>query len=69
MMTLLFFYVGRCSVSSYTDEKGIGKLSIECDCETYKYKLQPTIMSVTINGTQAITLTNDKIGDQKTTAR
>ena len=55
-----FFYVGRCSVSSYTDEKGIGKLFIECDCEPYKYKLQPTIMSVTINGTQAITLTNGR---------
>lgn len=55
-----FCYVGRCHVSSYTDEKGIGKLSIECDCEPYKYKLQPTINSVAINGTKAITLTNGR---------
>ena len=53
-----FFYVGRCFVSSYKNEKCIGKISIECDCEPYKYKLQPTIMSATINGTQTITLTN-----------
>jgi phage-related protein len=55
-----FFYVGRCFVSPYKDEKGIGRISIECDCEPYKYKLQPTIMSVTINGTQTITLTNGR---------
>lgn len=55
-----FYYVGRCHVSSYTDEKNIGTLSIECDCEPYKYKLQPTIMSVTIDGTQTITLTNSR---------
>lgn len=53
-----FFYVGRCSVSKYTNEKNIGKITITCDCEPYKYKLQPTIMSVTINGTQTINLTN-----------
>ena len=55
-----FFYVGRCSVSKYTNEKNIGKITVTCDCEPYKYKLQPTIMSVTINGTQAITLTNGR---------
>ena len=53
-----FFYVGRCFVSSYKNEKCIGRISVECDCEPYKYKLQPTIMSATINGTQTITLTN-----------
>lgn len=55
-----FYYVGRCYVSSFTSEKGVGKLSIECDCEPYKYKLQPTINSVAINGTKAITLTNGR---------
>lgn len=55
-----FFYVGRCSVSSYTDEKGIGKLSIECDCEPYKYKLNKTTVTQAISGTQVITLTNGR---------
>jgi phage-related protein len=53
-----FFYLGRCHVSSFTSEKGIGTIKVECDCEPYKYKLQPTIMSVTVNGTEVITLTN-----------
>ena len=56
----LFYYMGRCSVSSFTSEKNVGMVSVECDCEPYKYKLQPTIMSVTVDGTQAITLTNGR---------
>lgn len=55
-----FFYVGRCHVSSYTDEKGIGKLSIECDCEPYKYKLNKTTVTHAIDGTKSITLTNSR---------
>lgn len=55
-----FYYMGRCTVSSYTDEKGIGKLSIECDCEPYKYKLNKTTVTQAIDGTQAITLTNGR---------
>ena len=55
-----FFYVGRCSVSKYTNEKNIGKISVDCDCEPYKYKLQPTIMSVTVDGTATVSLTNSR---------
>ena len=55
-----FYYVGRCHVSSYTDEKGIGKLNIECDCEPYKYKLNKTTVTRAVDGTQAITLTNGR---------
>lgn len=56
----LFYYLGRVKVSSFTNEKNIGMISVECDCEPYKYKLQPTKMSVTIDGTQAISLTNGR---------
>lgn len=56
----LFYYVGRVKVSSFTNEKNIGMISVECDCEPYKYKLQPTSVSVAVNGTQAITLTNGR---------
>jgi phage-related protein len=53
-----FYYVGRLFVTKFTDERNIGILQIEADCEPYKYKLQPTIMSVTVDGTQAVSLTN-----------
>ena len=55
-----FYYMGRCTVSSYTDEKGIGKLSIECDCEPYKYRLAKNVVSKAVNGAEVITLTNGR---------
>ena len=55
-----FYYVGRCYVSSYTDEKGIGTITVECDCEPYKYKLSKTVVTRAIDGTEAIVLTNGR---------
>ena len=54
----LFFWVGRCHVSGFTSEKGIGTVSVEVDCEPYKYKLDHTVMAYAVNGTQAINLIN-----------
>ncbi len=55
-----FFYMGRCHVSSFTNEKGIGTISVECECEPYKYKLTQTAVTRTVNGTEVITLTNSR---------
>lgn len=55
-----FFYIGRIHVSSFTNEKSVGIISIECDCEPYKYSLQPTIVSVAVDGTSNITLLNSR---------
>ncbi len=56
----LFYYMGRISVSSFTNEKNIGQISIECDCEPYKYKLAKTVVSKAVNGTDNIVLTNGR---------
>lgn len=53
-----FYYVGRLSVSGFTSEKGIGSLTIEADCEPYKYKAAKTIITQAVNGTSTITLAN-----------
>ena len=45
-----FYYVGRISVSKFENEKGVGKISIECDCEPFKYKKEITSISQTLNG-------------------
>lgn len=37
-----FYYKGRCKVTSFYNEKTIYKITIECDCEPYKYKLDKT---------------------------
>jgi len=55
-----FYYVGRCYVSSFTDEKGIGKITVECECEPYKYKLEKTVVTKAVNGTEVIALTNGR---------
>ena len=55
-----FYYAGRCYVSSYTDEKGIGTISVDCDCEPYKYKLSKTVVTKAVDGTETITLPNGR---------
>ena len=52
------YYTGRVFVRAFTDERGIGHIDIECDCEPYKYRLAKTIVIHAVNGTKAITLTN-----------
>ena len=56
----LFFYMGRIKVLPFTNEKNIGKISVECDCEPYKYKLAKTVVSTAVNGTKVISLTNSR---------
>jgi len=54
----LSFYLGRCYVSGFTDERGIGKIDIECECEPWKYRLTDTVVTQTVTGTADIVLTN-----------
>lgn len=56
----LFYYMGRCSVSGFTSEKNVGMVSVECDCEPYKYKLEKTVVSKAVNGAATVTLTNGR---------
>ena len=56
----LFYYMGRIKVLPFTNEKNIGKISVEADCEPFKYKLEKTVVSRAVSGTQAILLTNSR---------
>jgi phage-related protein len=55
-----FYYVGRCFVSSFKDEKGIGKIEVECECEPYKYKTAKTVVTRAVDGAESVTLTNSR---------
>lgn len=55
-----FFYLGRCFVSSFTNDRGIGTVSVDCECEPYKYKLAKTTVTKAVNGTETVTLTNGR---------
>ena len=54
----LFYYVGRCFVSSFTSEKNIGKIAVECDCEPWKYKAAKTDITQTVSGESTLSLPN-----------
>ena len=56
----LFYWMGRCYVSGFTNEKSIGKIDVECDCEPYKYKLEKTTLTRAVNGMDIIVLTNGR---------
>ena len=56
----LFYYMGRCSVSGFTNEKNVGMVSVECDCEPYKYKLEKTVVKATVANSATVTLTNGR---------
>ena len=37
-----FYYFGRCRISSFTNDTTVAHLTIECECDPYKYKLNLT---------------------------
>ena len=55
-----YFYMGRLSVSSFTNDRNIGIISIECDCEPWKYKKDKTVVSQAVDGGAAIVLQNSR---------
>lgn len=50
-----WYYIGRLSVSEWKAEKRIGKLTVECDCEPFKYRL--TSKTVDLGTEQEATVT------------
>lgn len=54
------YYIGRCYVSSFTNDKGAGFVVVECDCEPYKYKMAEAMVTKTVADNETITLTNGR---------
>jgi phage-related protein len=55
-----WYYIGRISVSEWKADRNIGKLTIDCDCEPYKYQISTTVITKAISGTLAFTLPNSR---------
>ena len=53
-----FYYVARISVSEWKANKNIGKITIDCDCEPYKYKLYKTVINRAVSGSTTLALQN-----------
>lgn len=45
-----FYYIGRVTLNDWETDKRVGSITIECDCEPYKYKQNKTIIPITVNG-------------------
>ena len=55
-----WYYIGRISVSEWKADKNIGKLTIDCDCEPYKYQIGTTEVYRYISGTDSFTMPNSR---------
>lgn len=55
-----FYYVGRISVNEWQADKNIGKITVECDCEPYKYKKYKTIFTLQLNSKIQYILPNSR---------
>ena len=54
------YYFGRCTVDRWKVDKSIGKITVEANCEPYKYKNSVTTVSQSITSSGTISLTNLK---------
>lgn len=56
-----FYYFGRITVKDNKDAGGYGTISIECDCEPYKYKVRKTCFTEVLTGHSVeVNLSNSK---------
>ena len=55
-----WYYVGRITVSEWKAEKSIGKLTIDCDCEPYKVKVNDTVVTAEVATEKTVILTNSR---------
>lgn len=53
-----FYYMGRISVSEWKADKNVGKITVDCDCDPYKYKANKTLMTFTITDSVTAILLN-----------
>lgn len=53
-----WYYAGRVTVSEWKADRNIGKLTIDCDCEPYKTKIEKTVVFVEVNGETTVILPN-----------
>lgn len=55
-----FYYMGRINVNDWKSNKRIGKITIEADCEPYKYRANETILNYILTGKTDLYLDNLK---------
>ena len=55
-----YYYLGRITVDSWKADRGIGKITVECDCEPYKYKQNKTSVTNAVTDSAELTFANSR---------
>lgn len=55
-----WYYTGRITVSEWKADKTIGMITVDCDCEPYKMKIDETVITKSVSGATSITLANSR---------
>jgi phage-related protein len=55
-----YYYIGRLSINDYKIDKATGSFVLEATCNPYKYKMNKTYVEKTVDGTETITLHNER---------
>lgn len=53
-----FYYVGRVTVDEWKSKPRVGSITVDCDCEPYKYKLHETVVVNKISGSGTVIYDN-----------
>lgn len=53
-----FYYVGRVTINEWKSKPRVGSLTIDCDCEPYKYKASETVVVSRITGRGSVAYQN-----------
>jgi len=56
-----WYYMGRITVDKWKADQNIGSITVECDCEPYKYKQYKTIRTNTITTSETIVYVNSRM--------
>lgn len=51
------YFYGRISVGDWKNEKNVGKLTITCDCDPWKYYSEETVVTQSIDTTEGVSIT------------
>lgn len=57
----MWYYIGRIEISKYATSKRLGKITLKCVCEPYKYKQYKTIISSEVNESTDVICPNSKM--------
>lgn len=62
-----YYYVGRISVHEWKADKRIGRFTVDCDCEPYKYKVNETVLLQQFSGKNLFNYINPQISTKYNT--